>query len=127
MEALSKMVRVAIPIFHGRVSPVLDLCTRLRVMDIDGRREVARRELSLDNFLLSERFNLITQSGIDVIICCGISDVLDNMLQTTDIRLFWGIAGNADQVVDAFVCNRLDDPVFHMPGYTENPVNPLDE
>jgi len=118
------MTRVAIPIFHSRVSPVLDLCTRLLIIDIDNSKERDRRELYLDHFPLPERFDLITKSGIDVIICCGISDVLDKMLQATDIQMFCGIAGNVEEVAKAFSNGHLDDPAFHMPGYAGNPIKP---
>jgi len=31
------MVRIAIPIFHKRISPVLDACIRLSVIDVEKK------------------------------------------------------------------------------------------
>jgi hypothetical protein len=33
------MERIAIPVFESRVSPVLDFCRRLLVIDIDGEKD----------------------------------------------------------------------------------------
>ena len=111
------MVRIAIPIFHKRVSPVLDACIRLSVIDIEGKSVRARQEVSLDNLSLSERVNLIKKLNIDVIVCCAVSEVLNHMLTSTDIRLICGITGDVDRVLDAFLHDQLDNPSFHMPGY----------
>ena len=113
------MIRIAIPIFHNRVSPVLDTCTRLLIIDFEGKDGVERREISFDIYSQSERFEIVKKLNPDAIICCGISEVFDRMLQSTGIRLISGIAGDVEQVVEAFLCNRIDDPCFRMPGYKE--------
>ena len=111
------MIRIAIPIFHNRVSPVLDTCTRLLITDFEGKDGVERREISFDLYSPLERFEIVKKLNPDVIICCGISEVFDRMLQSAGIRLISGIAGDVEQVVEAFLCNRIDDPCFRMPGY----------
>jgi predicted Fe-Mo cluster-binding NifX family protein len=111
------MIRIAIPIFHQRVSPVLDTCTRLLVIDYEGQTEVDRREVAFDMYSLSERFDIVKKLDPDAIICCGISEAFDRMLQTAGVRLICGIAGDVQQVAEAFLCNRLDAPRFRMPGF----------
>jgi predicted Fe-Mo cluster-binding NifX family protein len=111
------MIRIAIPIFHHRVSPVLDTCTRLLIIDYEGQTEVDRREVAFDMYSTSERFEIVKKLNPDAVICCGISDVFDRMLQAAGIRLVCGIAGDVQQVAEAFLCNRLDAPCFRMPGF----------
>ena len=113
------MIRIAIPIFHNRVSPVLDTCTRLLIIDFEKKIEVERREIFFDIYSQSERFEVIKKMSPNAIICCGISEVFDKMLQSVGIRLICGIVGEVDQVVEAFLCNRIDAPCFRMPGYKE--------
>ena len=114
------MIRIAIPIFHNRVSPVLDTCTRLLIIDFEGKVSVERREISFDIYSQSERFEIVKKLKPDAVICCGISNVFDSMLQSAGIRLISGIAGDVEQVAEAFLSNRLDDPCFRMPGYKED-------
>jgi len=111
------MIRIAIPIFHHRVSPVLDTCTRLLIIDYEGQAEVDRREVAFDMYSTSERFEIVKKLNPDAVICCGISDVFDRMLQAAGIRLICGIAGDVQQVAEAFLGNRLDAPCFRMPGF----------
>jgi predicted Fe-Mo cluster-binding NifX family protein len=113
------MIRIAIPIFHNRVSPVLDTCTCLLIIDFDGKVDVEKREIPFDVYSQSERFKIVKNLNPDAIICCGISEVFDKMLQSAGIRLISGIAGDVEQVTEAFLANRIDDPRFRMPGYKE--------
>ncbi len=112
------MVRVAIPIFKSRVSPAFDSCTRVLLIDLEKKREIERRELYLEGLSLSERVTLFQKLHITTVICGGISDVLHNMLEGAGIYTITGIAGVVEKVMVAFLSNRLDTPVFHMPGYT---------
>ena len=111
------MIRIAIPIFHHRVSPLLDTCTRLLIIDYEGQTEVDRREVAFDMYSTSQRFEIVKKLNPDAIICCGISEVFDRMIQTAGIRLICGIVGDVQQVAEAFIFNRLEAPCFQMPGF----------
>ncbi len=98
---------------------MLDTCTRLLIIDFEGKVRVERREISFDVYSPSERFEIVKKLKPDAIICCGISEVFDKMLQSAGIRLISGIAGDVEEVAEAFLSNRIDDPCFRMPGYKE--------
>ena len=115
------MIRVAIPIFRSRVSPVFDSCTRVLLVDIEKNREIERNEIYLDELSLTERVTIIQKSKVTTVICGGISDMLQNMLRGVDIKLRTGIAGEVDQVVAAYLSKALDEPRFHMPGFQTEP------
>ena len=117
----SKMVRVAIPTFRSRVSPVLDSCTRVLLVEVEHNREIERNEIYLDELSLTERMNIFRKSHVTTVICGGISDILQNMLRGSDIDLITGIAGEVDQVVGAYLSKGLDEPRFHMPGFQAEP------
>lgn len=110
------MERVGIPIFESRVSPVLDSCKRLLVIDIEGGREVNRVEISLEKININERIEIFARWGIRKIICAGISDVMCRYLAAKKITLISGIAGKFEEILNAYVCNNLDDPCYVMPG-----------
>jgi len=111
------MVRVAIPTFRSRVSPVFDSCTRVLLVEIEHNREIERSEMYLDELSLTKRMTILQKSNVTTVICGGISDMLQNMLQSAKIYLITGIAGEIDQVVTAYLHKRLDEPRFHMPGF----------
>jgi len=55
--------------------------------------------------------------NVDVIICCAVSEVMDKMLRAAGIQLVCGIVGDINLVLKAYLCNKLDDACFHMPGF----------
>jgi predicted Fe-Mo cluster-binding NifX family protein len=116
------MKRVAIPIFRNRVSPVFDSCERLLIIDIDQNSEKDRKEIYLDDMPLSQRLAILKQLYVTVVICSGISETLHKMLSCCDIRPICGIAGDVEDVVCAFCCNRLDQPKYFMPGHQGAPL-----
>jgi len=111
------MIRIAIPIFHKRVSPIIDNCTRLLILDLDQGSEISRQEISVENFSIAERVNLKKKMNVNMIICCAVSEVMAHMIQGAGIQLICGIVGDVDKVLDAYFSNHLDDDSFHMPGY----------
>jgi predicted Fe-Mo cluster-binding NifX family protein len=110
------MERVGIPVFESRVSPVLDSCNRLLVVDIDEGHEVNRVEISLEKINITERIEIFTRWGIRKIICAGVSDIMCRYLAAKRIMLISGIAGKLEDILNAYLCNKLDDVCFSMPG-----------
>ena len=110
------MERIGIPTFESRVSPVLDACHRMLVVDIEGDREIKRHEIGLEKTDLNGRINVFARWGIQKIICCGVSDLMCKYLAAKKIVLISGIAGELEDIVNACICNRLDDARFSMPG-----------
>ena len=110
------MERVAIPVFESRVSPVLDSCRRMVIIDIDGDCEVGRQEVFFEKMSSLERIEIIARWGIGKIICAGVSDVMCRFLAGKNIAVISGIAGELEKIINAYICNRLDDQCFIMPG-----------
>lgn len=111
------MIRVAIPIFRSRVSPVFDTCARLLVIDLDQGKETQRQEIYLDKLSLSEREPILKKLNVTTFICGGISETLHNILKASGNRLIIGIAGEVEKVLAAFLSDQLDEAQFQMPGH----------
>ena len=110
--------RLAIPAYRTRVSPVLDTCTRLMVIDLNGKSEICRREIALGGASLMGRLGLLLDLNVEIVICAGTSLEFYQELKRKGMDVISGIAGDIDQVLKGFRENRLRDPVFNMPGFT---------
>jgi hypothetical protein len=110
------MERIGIPVFESRISPVLDSCNLMLIIDIDQGREIRRREISLERIDVAERIDLFVRWGIRKIICAGVSELMCRYIASKDIVLIGGIAGELEKILDAYLCHRLDDTCFVMPG-----------
>ena len=111
------MNRIAIPVFKSRVSPVFDSCTRLLLVDLDQNQEIARSKILCGGLSEIDRLKILKTSGVKTVICGGISDGFYKILSNAEISVIIGIAGEVDQVLNAFRCDRLGEPCFYMPGY----------
>jgi predicted Fe-Mo cluster-binding NifX family protein len=118
------MERIGIPIFESRVSPVLDSCKRLLVVDIEGGRAVNRVEITLEKSDITERIEVFARWGIRKIICAGVSDLMCRYLAARNIVLVSGFAGKLEEILNAYICNRLNEPCFIMPGKVRQKVGP---
>jgi CheY-like chemotaxis protein/predicted Fe-Mo cluster-binding NifX family protein len=115
-QGFRSMVKVAIPIFRSRVAPVFDYCVRVSVFDIGDDDQIERSELYLGTLAPTERVGALIKEGVTTLVCSGISDALDKMLQTSGISVIGGIVGSVEEVLEAFMSDRIDEPQYCMPG-----------
>ena len=66
-------MKIAIPIWQGRISPVMDAAACALVVEFDGAGEVSRVEESLGDEFIPHRARHLADLGVDVLICGGIS------------------------------------------------------
>jgi predicted Fe-Mo cluster-binding NifX family protein len=116
MASPMKAHRVAVPFFMGRVSPVLDTCNQLYVIDPEGQKESARRMIRMKSASILERVRELNNLGVGLVICGAVSEFFFNLLREADIELVCDIAGNVDDVIDAYHNGCLKQPRFRMPG-----------
>lgn len=100
----------------GRVSPVLDTCTQLLVVESGDKEAITRRTIPMKGGSLFERARELHKLGVRVIICGAVSDAFFNLLRESDIEMVCGIAGGVDDVVDAYRCGGIEQARFRMPG-----------
>ena len=113
-------MRIAIPIWENKVSPVMDTASRLMIIETDGQKEIARFETYLEEQDISRRCHRIQSLEIDVLICGAICRSFSGMLLATDIHIISEISGLVEDVLKAYLQGTLADPKFFMPGCTGN-------
>ncbi len=109
-------MRIAIPVWSGRVSPVFDVAGQLVLADVDAGTEVARQARALEETDPAGRTRRLVQLGTDVLICGAISRPLEAMLTAAGIQVVAQTCGPAEEVLEAFVSGQMDAPAFRMPG-----------
>ena len=109
-------MRLAIPVWQGRISPVFDVAGQLLLVELADAREVARQEQMVDETTVDERARKLAELGVETLICAGISQSLETELASRGIRVTAHICGNVEEVLAAFVAGRLREERFAMPG-----------
>jgi len=110
-------MKIAIPVWGDKVSPVLDTASRLLIVEVVDQREASRFETYLDEQDMSRRCVRIRGLGVDTLICGAISRGFSKILEASGIHIVPGISGHPEDVLDAYVNGNLFKSKFFMPGY----------
>ncbi|MBW1730525.1 MAG: NifB/NifX family molybdenum-iron cluster-binding protein [Deltaproteobacteria bacterium] len=120
-------MKIAIPVWEGKVSPVFDTASRLLVFDVEDAKETKRFQTSLDEKDLGRRCSRIKGLGVELLICGAISSQFRDMLIASGVKVIPWISGQTEEVVKAYLSGRLCDPKFLMPGCGEEQMKEMAE
>lgn len=110
------MMRIAIPIWEDKVSPVFDTALKLLVVDLEKNRESSRLVYHIGEEDLSWKCHRIESLAPDVIICGAISQFFLNILRASDMKVIEHISGRTEEVLDAYLKGNIMNSRFLMPG-----------
>jgi hypothetical protein len=106
---------IAIPVMRGRVAPVLNWCSRLMIFPATPEGGSAQ-ELRISELEAEERLQFLYAKGVSILICGALSADLEYCATQLGLRVIPGVAGEVDEVLQAYRQNRLDRPEFWLPG-----------
>ncbi len=109
-------MKVGIPTWSGRISPVFDVARHLLVVDVEGDAEVGRVDAAIEETEPAPRARWVAQLGVNVLICGAVSVPLEAMLVSAGVQVVLHVCGPVEEVLQAFVSGRLTDQTFVMPG-----------
>jgi predicted Fe-Mo cluster-binding NifX family protein len=109
-------MRLAIPIYKSRISPVFDFSTKALIIDIERGREIGRSEVDLGGLSPQARVERLKSAGVNSLVCASISLPLQRMLVVAGLDVIPGIVGAVDEVLRAYRRGNLKERRFMMPG-----------
>jgi len=109
-------MKMAITSWNGRIAPVFDVSRQVVVMEARGGRIINRQEHDLESSEPSAKVIRLTELGIDTLICGAVSRPLADMIVARGIKLVPFVAGETDQVAEAYLTGNLLNTAFAMPG-----------
>ena len=110
-------MKIAIPIWNGRVSPVMDTAACLLVTARETGKEDLKYTVPLPRAGIHHRVKVIADLRIDALICGAISRPFEELLAQKGIRVHPWISGVIEEVIMAFWDGRLMEREFNLPGY----------
>jgi predicted Fe-Mo cluster-binding NifX family protein len=109
-------MKIAIPNWQGRISPVFDEATRLVLVETGQGREVRREIQTLTCFDPWGRAREILLLGAQVLICGAISRPLEMALHGAGITVIARTCGPVEEVLAAFMSGQVESEAYRMPG-----------
>jgi predicted Fe-Mo cluster-binding NifX family protein len=113
-------MRIGIPIWEDKVSPVLDTALKLQVVEVQNRRVASRTLYHMDEHDLKRRCARIRGLNIDIIICGAVSHPFLRLLMASGIDVIREISGSAEDILETYLKGDLFDSHFIMPWCKRN-------
>ena len=104
------------PIWEGRISPVLDVAGRFLVVQILNGHETSRREILVAETNPTLLVKDIKEMGVGILLCGALSEPVAFLLANIGVRVWPHLCGEAEAVLHAFLTGTLGQTEFRMPG-----------
>jgi predicted Fe-Mo cluster-binding NifX family protein len=109
-------MKIAIPIWEDKVSPVFDTALRLLVVEIKDKKEASRFMYYIGDEDLTRRCQHIRTLNVDILICGAVSYAFLQMLQSSGLEVIKHISGQVEEVLKAYLKGNIYNTRFLMPG-----------
>ena len=109
-------MRIAIPLWQGRISPVFDEASRILIFDISKKQEQSHPQGALISQDPFERAQLFAKLKVDLLICGMISKAQQAAIISAGVRIIPHICGSIEDVLAAFLDGRIERGEMRMPG-----------
>ncbi|PIE16748.1 MAG: hypothetical protein CSA66_07160 [Proteobacteria bacterium] len=99
-------MRIAVPLLDEEIAPRFCSAKRVRLVDVEGGREVARSDLAWPRASIADRLMTLSQLGVTVLLCGGLNRRYRPLAERLGLRVEWRLVGPADAQVASFVAGR---------------------
>ncbi len=119
---ISSAMRIAIPVWSDRVSPVFDVSRSIRIFDIADGAVLHEAIHTLNNEAPASK---LVKFGVDILICAAVSPPLEATLRVSGIEVIPDTCGTVDEIVEAFASGDKELTRFRSPGNSHAHRSPL--
>jgi len=109
-------MKLAIPCWQGRVSPVFDVAGMLLLVEVEAGAERSREIAHLKTTQAEPRARQLAELGAGVLVCGAISWPLELAVCAKGVEVISQVCGDVEQVLAAFLEGHLTEDHFLMPG-----------
>jgi predicted Fe-Mo cluster-binding NifX family protein len=110
-------MKAAVTVWNERISPVFDVSREAVILTIENGAIVARCTERIEAPTDAVKIDRLKELGVETLICGAISEPLFRDLTARGVRVLGFVAGDLNEVVQAFLANTLPSPALSMPGY----------
>ena len=111
-------MRIAVPVWENKISPVLDTAEIIRVYDFENGIIAPREEFSIRSH--GESAAYIIAEKADVVICGALSSILNARLTSLGVRVHSWIMGGIEDILNCYIGGSIAKKENSMPGCRRN-------
>jgi predicted Fe-Mo cluster-binding NifX family protein len=111
------MDKAAFATWNERIAPVFDVARLIHLVEIKDGRIVRQRQIDVTGDMANLKAAWLAALGVDTLVCGAISRPLEAMVAAYGIQVIPFVAGNLQEIIQAWVCGKLaDSNDYAMPG-----------
>ncbi len=99
---------LGVPLHGADVAPRFCSADQFMIAELDGDQICRVRRLSIPEEACSERFERLSAAGVRVLLCGGFNRSFLPLAESFGIRVIFGLAGEAERLIDAFLSNEIE-------------------
>lgn len=109
-------MKVALSVWNGRIAPVFDVSRRILLLDIHHRVVTGREEETFEEDDPVRKAGKLAEWKVRKLLCGAISRPLAGLFAAYGIRTIPFLAGDAEEVIEAYLAGELPNRRLTMPG-----------
>jgi len=109
-------MKTAFSTWNNRIAPVFDVARQLFLVESEADRLVGEAEENVPADDLAEKARRLTDLGVNTLVCGAISRPLQCLVASCGITVIPFVAGDLQEVIQAWLDGRIEDELFAMPG-----------
>lgn len=111
------MAIAAFAFWNDRIAPVFDVARSIQLVEIEDDQIVNQRPVGVTGDLANLKAACLAELGVGTLVCGAISKPLESMIAAYGIQVISFVAGNLQEIIQAWVCGKLADwDAYAMPG-----------
>jgi predicted Fe-Mo cluster-binding NifX family protein len=110
------MAKAAFATWNDRIAPVFDVARSIRLVETAGGRIVSQKQVGVTGGMASLKAAYLAELGVGTLVCGAISKPLQTMITAYGIQVIGFVAGNLQEIIQAWVGGKLVGSAYAMPG-----------
>jgi predicted Fe-Mo cluster-binding NifX family protein len=100
-------VRVAMPRLGEQVAPCFGYAATITIFTIGRGKLLDEVDFCLQSNDILDRFRLLRDQQVGTLICGGLEESLEDLLQANDVRVISWVSGRVDVLLECFLRGEL--------------------
>ena len=100
-------MKIAVTYDNGNIFQHFGKTENFKVYEVEDNQVVSSEVIGSNGTGHGALAGLLSEQGVDVLICGGIGGGAKTALAEAGIKLFGGVSGEADKVVEAFIAGKI--------------------
>jgi predicted Fe-Mo cluster-binding NifX family protein len=109
--------RIAATVWGARISPLFEVSERALLLTVENGRPIERSEVALPSGGWEAKLGFLRGLGVDTVLCGAMSRTVAERADALRLRVVSFLAGEIEEVLDAYLQDRLPSKRLTMPGW----------